>query len=311
MCEMGAVAFKINMMSPITPVDAGDDAVLERALRWARAHGRTVAAHPESRDVVERLSLELRESGRADVLAYAQAHSPESELKAVDRILGIALRAGARLHLCHVSSGRSVPLIARARRRGLQVSCEATPHHLLLTVDDLVRVGAIAIVDPPLRDRGDRARLWDALAAGAIDVVASDHAPHAIREKVRDEVWDVSPGFPGLETELPLLLTQVNKGALTLERLVDVFARNPSRIFGLTGKGELERGYDADITIVDLKRRFTIDPSGFHSKAKYSPFEGMEVTGRPVKVLVGGRLVMDEGEILAKAGSATVLRRTR
>jgi dihydroorotase len=177
-----------------------------------------------------------------------------------------------------------------------------------LLSDEVVRSkGGIAIVDPPLRTRGDVLALFDGLVDGRVDCIASDHAPHTLREKTLGRVWDISPGFPGLETTLPLMLTAVNKGIIPLNRMVETLTEKPAKIFNLQGKGSLSKGFDGDITVVDTTRRYTIDSSGFQSKAKYSPFENLEVIGRASKVFIKGRLVMNEGEILADPGSASIL----
>lgn len=311
MCVEGIVGFKINLANPIADIDFGDDAQLKKALRWAKACKRAVAIHCEDRGLNEAVRSELKKSGRTDLYAYLMAHSPESELRTVKRVVTLARDLKSRLHVCHISLGDSITQVVKARGEGLKVTCEVTPHHLLLTNKKLIKIGSTALTDPPVRDETDRAQSLVALAQGSIDVIASDHAPHTAKEKSRSDVWDVPPGFPGLETELPLLLTQVNKGLLSLGRIVDALTETPSSIFGLVRKGKLEKGYDADVTIIDPKKRFKIDASTFQSKAKYSPFDGVKVIGKPVMTLVGGRVVMDEGEILAKAGSGTVIRAKR
>jgi len=145
------------------------------------------------------------------------------------------------------------------------------------------------------------------LKRGFIDVIASDHAPHAFEEKNVDSVWEAKPGVPGLETTLSLLLTQVNEGHLSLAELVRRTAEEPAKIFHLGNRGFLEEGNWADLVVVDMKREFEIDSSVFLSKAKYSPFDGMRVKGKAMKTFVNGRLVMDEGEIIAEAGAGEVV----
>jgi dihydroorotase len=140
-------------------------------------------------------------------------------------------------------------------------------------------------------------------------MIASDHAPHTLKEKQAESVWNVKTGIPGLETTLPLLLTEVKRGRLSIGDVVRLLCEKPSEVFNIHGKGYLKHGNDADLTIVDLRKKFKIDPSEFKSKAKFSPFDGREVEGKPVKTFVGGQLVMDEGEIVVKAGSGRILRR--
>lgn len=141
----------------------------------------------------------------------------------------------------------------------------------------------------------------------AVDVIASDHAPHLMEEKEKTNIWEIPPGIPGLETTLPLLLTKVNRGELSLRRLTEVLAEKPAEIFGLDRKGHLESGFDADLTVIALKQKFTVNASNFYSKAKYSPFDCWQLIGKPVKTFVSGQLVMEDGEIVADPGSGRVL----
>jgi dihydroorotase len=162
---------------------------------------------------------------------------------------------------------------------------------------------------PPVRDKPNIEALWDGLREGSVDVIASDHAPHVLEEKEAESVWDVKVGIPGLETTLPLMLTEVNRGRLTIGDVVRLMAEKPAEIFKLNGKGLLKEGNDADLTIVDLYRKHKIDSSRFLSKAKYSPFDGREVEGNPIQTYVNGQLTMDAGEITAKPGSGRIIRR--
>jgi len=151
---------------------------------------------------------------------------------------------------------------------------------------------------PPLRRRSDTRALWKAVLGGRVDIVASDHAPHGLAEKEATNVWTVSPGLPGLETTLPLLLTKVHRDEMTWARLVRLLAENPARIFGLRGKGRLEVGMDGDLVLIDPKARFKIDSSKFYSKAHFSPFDGFKCVGRPAVTMVAGHVVYDRGEIV-------------
>jgi len=173
----------------------------------------------------------------------------------------------------------------------------------------LKRVGTLAVTMPPLRDRRDVESLWKAIENGWVDVIGSDHAPHTLDEKEAGSVWDVKVGIAGLETTLPLLLTEVRRGRISIGDVVRLMSENPADMFGLKDKGRLKEGNDADMTVVDVNKRYKIEPSKFHSKAKFSPFEDREVQGKPVKTIVAGQLVMDNGEIIAKAGSGRIIRR--
>jgi dihydroorotase-like cyclic amidohydrolase len=153
---------------------------------------------------------------------------------------------------------------------------------------------------PPLRGTIDSRSLWKSTLSGKVDMVATDHAPHSLEEKTASDVWAVRPGIPGLETTLPLLLTRVHRGEISLSQLVRVLAENPSRVFGLHTKGRLTPGMDGDVVLIDPKERFIIDSSRFYSKAHFSPFDGLQCAGRPVTTIVSGHVVYDRGEIVEK-----------
>jgi len=180
----------------------------------------------------------------------------------------------------------------------VRLTCETTPHHLLLDEKDLARKKGLALMVPPLRTVRDTRSIWKSVVNRQIDAVASDHAPHTLEEKTKENVWEVKPGVPGLETTLPLLLTRRHRSEVTLGRIIEVLASGPARIFGLRGKGRLATGMNADLTLVDPKERFRIDSSKFYSKARFSPFDGVECAGRPVLTVVAGRVVYDHGEIV-------------
>jgi dihydroorotase len=300
--KAGAVGFKLYLSKKIGGIDTEDDEVLLEAFREVAANGVPVAVHAEDHQILEEQRKEMEKMGRIDAEAYVEVHSPEAELKSIQRVIKLVKKSGVRVHFCHVSSALGLKAILIAKREGLPVTCEVTPHNLLLSSEQYGRSGFFALTDPPLRTREDVSALWGALEGGFIDVIASDHAPHAIEEKVGGSVWDVRPGVPGLETTLSLLLTRVNEGCLSFERLVGVTAIDPARIFRFSGRGSLGEGNWADVVVVDMKREFVIDSSGFFSKAKYSPFDGVRVRGKVVKTFVNGALVMDEGEIVGGGG---------
>ncbi|MGC9347331.1 MAG: amidohydrolase family protein [Anaerolineae bacterium] len=201
--------------------------------------------------------------------------------------IGLAAAFDRPIHLCHISRRSEMLLIAEAKRRGLPVTCEVTPHHLFLTEQDLPRLGAFGMMKPSLATPADVEALWSHIDT-TIDCVATDHAPHTIAEKRSSEA---PPGVPGLETALPLMLTAVAEGRLSLERLVELMATNPRRIF------RLPKQPDTWIE-VDLDADDVISQQGLHSKCGWSPFSGVRVRGRVHRVRFRGRAVFQEGEIL-------------
>lgn len=305
----GAVGFKLFMAEQVGGLDLGSDEALLEAFKAAHRFGVSVAVHAEDRELLERAVDKLKRGRHNDVEAFARAHSPDVELKAVKRVLSLARESGVHVHFCHVSTREGLEAIVEGKKVGMKVSCEATPHNLLLSVDDLKRIGMLCVTMPPVRGDEHLKALWDGVRNGWIDMLASDHAPHAFGEKEAESVWDVKVGIPGLETTLPLLLTEVNRGRLSIGDVVRLMAEKPSEIFKLEGKGRLKERNDANLTVIDLRKRYRIDSSKFLSKAKYSPFDGREVEGKPAKTFVGGQLVMDEGAIVVKPGSGKIVRR--
>jgi dihydroorotase len=307
--EAGAVGFKVYLSSRIGGIDVDDDELLVAAFREAAAKSVPVAVHAEDRKIIEEQKREMETAKRNDTEAYVKAHPPEAEAQSIPRIIRLAKKSGVQVHICHLSSALGLNAVLMAKKAGLPVTCEVTPHNLLLSSEQYRRSGFFALTDPPLRTREDVSALWGAFKRGFIDVIASDHAPHAFEEKKVGSVWKAKPGVPGLETTLSLLLTQVNEGRLSLAELVRRTAEEPARTFHLSKRGFLEEGNWADLVVVDMKREYEIDSSVFLSKAKYSPFDGMRVKGKAMKTFVNGRLVMDEGEIVAEAGAGKVVGR--
>jgi len=306
--KAGAVGFKVYLSNRIGGIDVDDDELLVAAFREAAAKGVPVAVHAEDRKILEDLRREMETAGLNDTDAYVKAHPPEAEVQSIQRIIRLVKESGVQVHFCHVSSALGLNAVLMAKKAGLPVTCEVTPHNLFLSSEQYRRSGIFALTDPPLRTREDVSALWSALKRGFIDVIASDHAPHSFEEKNVDSVWEAKPGIPGLETSLSLLLTRVNEGRLSLVELVRLTAEEPARIFHLCKRGFLEEGNWADFVVVDMKREYKIDSSLFFSKAKYSPFDGMQVKGKPLKTFVNGKLVMDEGAIVSDSGTGQTVR---
>jgi len=306
--DAGAVAFKLFMTKQIGGVDIGSDEALEKAFQQTQKGKVPVAVHAEDKTLLESVQKDLKRTGQGGIDAYLKAHAPLVEEKAVQRILDLVEKTKAQIHFCHISSKLGLDAISSRKESGLPVSCEVTPHHLLLSSADLKHYGTIALCDPPVRGKEDIEALWEALKNGLIDIIASDHAPHLLEEKKAESIWDVKPGFPNLETMVPLILNEINKGRLSIADLIRLMAEKPAEIFHLDGRGHLEKGYNADITIVDIHKEHRIDASKFYSKAKYSPFDDWKLKGKPVKTFINGQLTMDDDKIIVKPGFGQVIR---
>jgi dihydroorotase (multifunctional complex type) len=305
----GAVGFKLFMGCQIGGLNIDDDRALHDAFKEVAEVNVPMAVHAEDKVLLTKNEEKLKQVKKSSIAAFQEAHSETVELKAIERLLKISAQTDARLHFCHVSTEEGLNVIIEAKKSGRKVTCEVTPNHLLLSTADLEHYGQLLIMTPPLRSKNHVEALWKGLEAGWIDALGSDHAPHALSEKSASSVWDVKVGLPGLETTLPLVLTLVKKNRLSLAQTVQLLAEKPAEIYGLNDRGRLEQGKNADLTVVDFNLKFKIDASKFKSKAKYSPYNGWEVQGKPVKTFVNGLLVFDEGGIVAKAGSGLIIRR--
>jgi len=304
----GVVAFKLYMTEQVGGLNIDDNHVLMKTFKIVSRFQVPVAVHAEDKASLKKAEEELKHDDQNNIEAFLKAHSESAEVRAVKRLLNIAKQTNVHVHFCHVSTENGLKAIIDSKNSGIRVTCETTPHHLFLSVDDLMRIGTLTLTMPPVRKERHIAALWDGLKKGWIDILASDHAPHTLEEKKANSIWDVKVGIPGLETTLPLLLTEVKRGRLSIADVVRLMSEKPAEIFRLEGKGCLKEGNSADLVVVDLDGKYRIDASKFHSKAKYSPFDGWNVEGRPVKTFVNGVLVMDEGEIVAEAGSGMIIR---
>ncbi|MHC1600982.1 MAG: dihydroorotase [Candidatus Nezhaarchaeales archaeon] len=219
------------------------------------------------------------------------------------RILSLAAKHGTKIHICHVSCPTTLKAINQYKDL-VDVTSEVTIHHLLLNYDLVERIGPLAHVDPPLKSKYTAKTLFKLLREGYIDIIVSDHAPHALNEKC---LSDPKPGFPNLQLMMPILLTQVKKGNLLLSDVIEKASRKPALIFKLEKRGAIKKGYYADLVEVDLKRKFKVKSDMLTSKAKYTPFEGMTLIGLPIRTYVNGICVNDDYTIIGRGGEGMIL----
>jgi len=220
-----------------------------------------------------------------------------AEGKMVDLALDLAFETSRDLYLCHISTKEEISAVRRAKARaadlkekGIRIYCEVSPHHLFLTEDDFLRKEGFCYMKPTLKSDEDQAALWEAVRVGTVDTIGSDHAPHTLEEKI-SKPWP--PGVPGIETTLPLLLNEIPKRRLTLDRIITLCARNPAAFFRIQGKGDLKPGLYADLTVIDMDRVQKVDEQHLFTKCGWSPFKGRELKGWPVMTIVNGRAVFD------------------
>lgn len=222
------------------------------------------------------------------IIESARICSIHAENDNVRKAIEFAKSLKKKFYLCHITEERELEYVKGNGKENVFV--EVTPHHLFLTENDQDN---FVIMKPPLKSEKDRKALWEALRDGTIDTIGSDHAPHTIEEKISSEVY----GVPGVETRVPLILDAVNKGKITLERMVETMCENPAKIFKIKNKGFIEEGKDGDLTVIDMKLRKKVRNDGLFTKCGWSPFEGFELQGWPVITIVNGKVIFENGEV--------------
>lgn len=314
MAEAGVIAFKTFRTAPpagrekefigLSCPDPGD---FLRALERVAATGRVAAVHAEEEQILRRIAKDMQAAGDSGPLSHARSRPSVVEEASVAQSLALARAAGARIHFVHCSSPYSLDLIRHARAEGLQATAETCPPYLFLTEADLERHGPFAKTNPPLRPADVVEVMWERVTRGDVDVIGTDHSPFLIEEKEPywQDMWQAAPGGPGLEVLVPLLLTAVNQGRITLERMLALTSEHPARIFGLyPRKGTIRVGSDGDLVLADLKREGKIDTRTWHSKSKGTArvWEGLPTRGAVVATLVRGKVVARENQIIAEPG---------
>ncbi|MDI9623566.1 MAG: dihydroorotase [Methanothermobacter sp.] len=252
-----------------------------------------ITFHCEDPHIIEYYTSQLKDETRPEI--YSLARPSIAEELATATAITFSHHYNHPTHICHVSSKKTLKLIRSIKA---PVTCEITPHHLLLRSKDLKKWGTTAKTNPPLRPEKEAINIKD---LKMIDIIATDHAPHTLQEK-KENIWDAPPGIPNLEVALKLLLTLNKKKRLKLARIQKMLSERPANIFGLENKGQIKIGMDADFVIIDPKKTGKIKADEFYSKAHYTPFEGKEYIGEPIMTILRGELIMEYGEVLKNKG---------
>ncbi|TXN33587.1 dihydroorotase [Methylobacterium sp. WL30] len=293
----GAAGIKVFVGSSTGSLLVEDDAGVRAILTAIR---RRAAFHSEDEPML-RARKDLRVPG--DPSSHPVWRSPEVAMAATRRLVALARETGARIHILHISTGDEMDYLADHKD---VASIEVTPHHLTLDGDEAyARLGTLVQMNPPVRGDAHRRRIWWGLGQGVADILGSDHAPHQLDEKAKPYP-DSPSGMTGVQTLVPIMLDHVAAGRLSLERFVDLTSAGPKRLFGIARKGRLAIGYDADVTVVDLKRRETIRNAWIASKSAWTPYDGKTVTGWPVGTVVRGARVMWDGVLTAPSRGEAV-----
>jgi dihydroorotase len=274
-----------------------DDETLGRVLRSGR---KRVAVHAEDHFELERGKARLVDN--PSVSDHPFLRSPEAALRATQRIVALSEITRRPVHVLHVSTADELPVLREAKARGVPVTAEATPQHLFFAAPECyASLGTLAQMNPPIRDGSHRAALREAVQQGLFDVFGSDHAPHTLEEK--SQPYPKSPsGMPGVQTLLPVLLTlALQQHLFSVHDVVRMASERPARLYDIKGKGKLAKGADADISVVDLEKRWILERPWIKSKCGWSPYEGQRLTGLPIHTLVNGKFALRDGELSAEA----------
>src|SRR5580704_3037328 len=274
----GVIGFKLYMGNTFGKIPSPSTGAMLEAFEVVAPTGKRVSLHAETNSIMERRQERLTRAGRRDPLAHLASRPAVVAVEAVSRAAILAEWTGARIHILHISSAEELRPLREAKARGVDITGETCPHYIMLSSEDYARFAGVIRVNPPVREKRNQAPLWQALGDGTIDLIATDHAPHTPEEKTRNDIWTVDCGFPGVELQMPLMLTAVNEGRLSISDYVRLSAANPARIWGLyPRKGVIQPGADADLALVDLARDWIIDDAKLQSLSKISPWHGRSV----------------------------------
>ena len=313
--EKGVVSYKAFMAYAKRGMKLEDDQLLH-LMEVIAANGSILAAHAENGAIIDYLEKQSIAAGRQAPEHYVATHPGLSEAEAIFRLLTLASVTGCPIYIPHISALVSLGVVRWFKKRGgIEIYTETCPHYLTLVKDELASRGALAKMSPPLRSDADVEALWQAVQENLIDVIASDTAGHtrSANEPHRDEIFNAPYGIPGIDTLFKIIHSEgVNRGRITLTRLVQLLSEQPARIFGLyPRKGAIVEGADADLVILDPASSYTIPGQNPHLKVDYSIFEGRKGLGAPVLVMQRGRILMQEGQLQSQPGQGRYLQRSR
>ena len=309
MAQAGAIGYKIFFGETIGNLPFPDDGMCIEAFSNITRSKLPLGIHAENRQIQHYWTNKLKAEGKNDPVCWEQSRPYLCEAESVAHALFFAEALGTKLHIFHMSTKQAAQMVKDAKARGLRVTAETGPHYLLREPNDMAKVGSLLKMNPPVRTKDHAEVLWDGLIKGYVDMIATDHSPHTLEEKGSDingkllkpAIWDCISGFCGVETGVPLILTEVNKGRMSLNQYVKVASENPARVWQIyPRKGAIRLGSDGDVTIVDMDKEATVDATKLHSKNKPTPWNGWKVKGVPVATIVRGHVQMRDGEPVGK-----------
>lgn len=300
--KLGVKSFKVFTCAPFEV----EDETLVKVMKTVAKYRGVLVVHAESEDVVYERTNKLKEQGRKDPMAYVESRPDAAEHKAVNKVITLAKQFDIHIHIAHMTTRQGVELLDRAKASRQKVTAETCPHYLIFTKNDIKKLGPYLKMTPPLRSKNDVRFLWQGLKLGTIDIVATDHAPGTREEKEVGwkDIWRAPGGIPGVETLLPLMISEgVNRGLISLQDLCRMLCERPAKIFHLyPRKGVLQLGSDADIVIIDPEKKTVISADKLHYKVGWTPYEGMKLKGYPILTMVRGKVIASHGEIDERPG---------
>jgi len=309
--DAGIVGFKIFLGSTIGNIPAPDDGMMYEEFKIVAETGLRCGFHAENNQIINHFTKQLKDAGVTDPKCFPESRPAVAEADAINKVINFSKYTGAKVHIYHMSSKEGVELVKEAKAQGVDITAETCPHYLLKNVSDYDKVGPILKMNPPVRYKEDNERLWEGLNEGSVDMIATDHSPHTKEEK-SGNIWEATAGFCGVETSVPLMLTAVNEGKISLTDYVRCASETPAKVWSIfPQKGSLYVGTDADITIIDMNKEGVIRNDELHSKNNVGPYDGDKTKGAPVATIVRGKFIMKDGELLGKPGYGQLVKPVR
>jgi dihydroorotase/allantoinase len=308
LADAGIAGFKVFLGITFGDIEAPKDGELHAAMSKIESAGKRLGFHEENDEIRQYREETYRTEGKTDAIYHNRSRPPIAEVEAVSRVCLFADDTGCPVHMFHLSSGSAAETLAEWRDRGVDATAETCPHYLWFTEDIVRERGTVARVQPPLRTADEVERLWDTgIRGGAVDCIATDHAPHTDAEKGVDDpdksVWETPGGFVGVETQVPAMLTFVDDGKLSLAEWVRMHSERPAQIWGMyPQKGSLMLGTDADFTVIDPTESWTLDRQNLHSKSTATVWDGQAFVGSVESTVVRGTIVYDGEDVTGSPG---------
>jgi len=311
MAEAGVVGFKIFLGTTIGNIPAPDDGAVVDALTQVAETGLRIGFHAENDQILKHRTRQLMEAGRQGPMAFLESRPAICEAESIQRMALFARYTGAKIHIYHLSSKDGAMMVREWKDKGMDITTETGPHYMFLHAEKYMNeLGPRLRMNPPVRTSEHGEYLYQSILNGAVDMIATDHSPHTREEKLNPDIWKAISGFTGVETVMPLMLSEgVHKRGMSLNHFVKICSENPAKVWDVwPQKGSLHVGTDGDLTIIDLDKEWTIDENKLHSKNNVTPWHGWSGKGKPVTTIVRGQVMMRDEAFVAERPSGKLIR---